>query len=81
MSSYTVYIYPGAWKEIKNLRGHIRQRVKRTIDVLAQNPRPSSTNLETPDFDREARRLRLDRWRVVYTATNKNVVAYEWIGY
>ncbi len=70
MSSYPVYIYPGAWKEIKNLRGHIRHRVKRTIDALAQNPRPSnSTDLETPDFDREARRLRLDRWRVVYVVT------------
>lgn len=70
MNLYTVYIYPGAWKEIKNLRGHMRHRVKQTIDALANDPRPSnSIALETPNFGREARRLRLDRWRIVYVVT------------
>ena len=35
MSRYTVYIIPRAWKEIKDLPGNMRQRVKRAIDALA----------------------------------------------
>ncbi|MBI1904200.1 MAG: hypothetical protein HYS13_24155 [Planctomycetia bacterium] len=34
MSRYTVYVTPGAWKEIKRLPGHIRQRVRRAVDAL-----------------------------------------------
>ena len=67
MSRYTVYIIPRAWREIKNLPGNMRQRVKRAIDALADDPRPSrSESLNVPDFDVELRRLRLDKWRIVY---------------
>lgn len=50
MSRYTVHVIPTAWKEIKGLPGHVRQRVRRIvyaitedgnwIDVLAVRKRP-----------------------------------------
>lgn len=70
MSRYTVYIIPRAWKEIKDLPGNMRQRVKRAVEALADNPRPpKSRALDAPDFEHELRRLRLDRWRIVYVVT------------
>lgn len=70
MSRYTVYIIPSAWQEIKNLPGNMRQRVRRAIDELADNPYPAkSKKLEAPDIDCELCRLRLERWRVVYAVT------------
>jgi mRNA interferase RelE/StbE len=73
VSRYTVYVIPHAWKEIKDLPGNMRQRVKRAIEALADNPRPPrSKALDTPDFEHELRRLRLDRWRIVYAVTETN---------
>jgi len=52
MSRYTVYIIPQAWKEIKNLPGHMRQRIKREIDRLADEPHlPKSKSLEVPEAE------------------------------
>jgi mRNA interferase RelE/StbE len=65
-----VHIIPGAWGEIANLPGHVRQRIRRAIDGLARNPRPDGSKaLSTPEPERELRRLRLDRWRIVYAIT------------
>ncbi|MBE7470274.1 MAG: plasmid stabilization system [Anaerolineae bacterium] len=54
----------------KQLPGHIRQRIKRIIDELAQNPRPvESEPLELPttlQTEWEARRIKIENWRVVY---------------
>jgi mRNA interferase RelE/StbE len=70
VSQYKVYITPAAYKEIKSLPGHIRQRVKRSIGDLAVDPRPAhSKALNVPELDCELRRLRVDRWRVVYAVT------------
>lgn len=70
MSPYSVYVVPRAWTEIGDLPGHIRQRVKRAIDALARHPRPhGSKRLSTVELEHELRRLRLDRWRVVYAIT------------
>ena len=67
MSHYTVYVIPRAWREIKDLPGNVRQRVKRAIEALADNPHPpKSKKLNTPDFEYDLRRLRLDKWRIVY---------------
>lgn len=67
MTPYTVYVTPTALHEIKELPGHIRQRVKRAIDQLADNPYPlDGRELEVPDLELKAYRLRLDRWRIVY---------------
>lgn len=74
MSRYTVYITPAAWQEVKSLPGHIRQRVRRAIDALADMPRPpSSKALEAPNLPHELRRVRLDRWRIVYAITEADL--------
>ena len=70
MSRYTVYIIPSAWQEIKSLPGHMRQRVKRAVDALSTNPRPSkSKKLDVPNIEYELWRVRLDKWRIVYAIT------------
>ena len=67
VSQYTVHVTPEALREIKGLPGHVRQRVKRAIDGLADNPHPpGSKTLNVPDVEPEVCRLRLDKWRVVY---------------
>jgi mRNA interferase RelE/StbE len=66
VSNYKTYITPAVYKEIKALPGNIRQRVKKAIKELADNPRPSKSKaIKAPEIDRELRRLRLDKWRVV----------------
>ena len=70
MSRYSIYITPRALGEIKDLPGHMRQRVSRAIRALTDDPRPSGSNvLGLPGFEHELRRLRLDKWRVVYAIT------------
>jgi mRNA interferase RelE/StbE len=70
VSLYKVYVTPAAWKEMKNLPGQMRQRVRKVVGVLAENPRPpKSKALEVPGLISEVRRLRLDRWRIVYAIT------------
>jgi mRNA interferase RelE/StbE len=70
MRKYKVYITPRALREVKNLPGHIRQRVRRAIRDLADDPHPSNSKvLEVTDIDSELCRLKLDSWRVVYAIT------------
>jgi mRNA-degrading endonuclease RelE of RelBE toxin-antitoxin system len=40
MSQYDIFITPRAWRELKTLPGHMRQRLRREIDCLASTPRP-----------------------------------------
>ena len=75
MSRYTVYVIPRAWQEIKNLPGHMRQRVRRAVDELADDPHPPrSRRLKTERVTPELYRLRLDRWRIVYGITEQDKV-------
>ena len=75
MSRYTVYVVPRAWQEIKDLPGHIRQRVRRAVDGLADNPHPPrSRRLRSERITPELYRLRLDRWRIVYGITEEDKV-------
>ena len=90
MSSYTVYITPTAWDEVQDLPGHMRQRVRRAIAALADEPRPAESKalvrpIEEGAHDAQAgaasaedqsrepayelRRIRIDRWRIVYAIT------------
>jgi mRNA interferase RelE/StbE len=70
VSPYTVYVTPAAWKEIKSLPGRIRQRVRRAVDTLADDPRPAKSKaLAVDGLSCEIRRLRLDAWRVLYAIT------------
>jgi mRNA interferase RelE/StbE len=67
---YTVYVTAAAWKEIKDLPGQIRQRVRKAVGALAEKPRPAKSKaLDVPGLHSEIRRLRLDRWRIVYAIT------------
>lgn len=71
MSRYTVYVAPPAQDQIKALPGHMRQRVRRAIQQLADDPRPAqSRELRGSGVVQEARRLRLDKWRIVYTVND-----------
>jgi mRNA interferase RelE/StbE len=75
VSRFTVYVTPAAWKEIKQLPGHIRQRVRRAVGALAENPRPNKSKaLDVAGLPCEVRRLRVDRWRIVYTITEAEQV-------
>jgi mRNA interferase RelE/StbE len=74
MSNYTVYITPPAWKEIKDLPGNVRQRVRRAVEGLGVDPRPTrSKRLDTPDLKYDLYRLRMARWRIVYAITEDDL--------
>jgi mRNA interferase RelE/StbE len=66
--SYRVWIKDEAKEEIKQLPGHMRQRVRGAIRDLSLEPRPhESQPMKSPiATELELRRLRLDRWRVIY---------------
>ncbi len=73
MSLYTVYVTPTALGQVKDLPGHVRQRVKLAIDDLGNNPHPpGSKPLDLSDMEahteveREVCRLRIEKWRVLY---------------
>jgi len=67
LSAYRVYAIPPAWREIRSLPGHVRQRVRRAVDALADDPRPAqSKRLEARGVGQEARRIRLGDWRILY---------------
>ena len=74
-ASYRVYRGPLAREQGKDLPGNVRQRIKHAIDGLSTEPRPSQSRELDLSRIREAerlpegievRRLRLDRWRVIY---------------
>ena len=71
---YQLWIENEAKAEITRLPGHVRQRIRRAVLSLSQEPRPhDSLQLKVPKgVALEVRRLRLDRWRVVY------IVDEEW---
>ncbi len=77
MSRYKVYVTPQAWKAIKNSPGHVRQRIRRAIDGFAANPRPAASKeldvSRLPEVDAEVRRLRVDKWRIVYAVTERDM--------
>lgn len=70
VSRYTVYVTPVALRELRELPGNIRQRARRAIDDLAENPRPAaSQQLDLPQVEASVWRQRMDRWRNVYIIT------------
>jgi mRNA interferase RelE/StbE len=80
MKNYRIFVIPSAWDEIRDLPGNMRQRVRRTIDALEENPRPSESKLlrlpatnsvEQSEVSEakevfELRRIRMERWRILY---------------
>lgn len=73
--TYKVYVTPAAFAEISDLPGHIRQRIRQAIRELADNPRPAeSKKMEAESVEGELRRIRLDRWRVVYVISEEDQI-------
>jgi mRNA interferase RelE/StbE len=67
MIRYKVHVTPTALAEVRALPGHMRQRVRRAIDSLAEDARPAdSKQLEWLDWRDGLWRVRLDRWRILY---------------
>lgn len=69
--SYALFLEPEVHAARSDLPGHIRQRIKRAINNLAADPRPAISDKLVIDSLAaparvEIRRLRLERWRVVY---------------
>jgi mRNA interferase RelE/StbE len=63
-------VIPHAWREMKNLPGNMRHRVRRAVDRLADDPCPSrSRQLNVPGLKPSLYRLRLDRWRIIYAVS------------
>jgi mRNA interferase RelE/StbE len=53
------------------LPGPVRQRVRQAIDGLGTQPRPQqSRQLDVPATPTELRRLRIDRWRLIYAVSD-----------
>ena len=69
--SYEVWIEPDALTEARSTPGNARQRIKRAMQGLAQNPRPSGSRpLDWPAANFEPRRLKLDNWRIIYAVND-----------
>jgi mRNA interferase RelE/StbE len=67
---YEVYVTPAAWREIKDLPGYMKQRVKRAVEAMASDPAlPGSRCLDVPGCRAEVRRVRLDQWRLLYAVS------------
>jgi mRNA interferase RelE/StbE len=82
MTPLRVYLEPEVHEARKILPGNVRQRVKRTIDALAHNPRPAESKelavegLDVPSSI-ELRRIRLDALRLVYAVSS--VESWVWV--
>jgi mRNA-degrading endonuclease RelE of RelBE toxin-antitoxin system len=79
---YDLFIEPDVHEARDDVPGNLRQRVRRAITELRQDPRPSlSRTLDTSDLDLppdvEIRRLRLAGWRVVYAISDQE--SWVWV--
>ncbi len=75
-AKYHVWIEPEVHAAREDLPGNVRQRVKRMLDGLNSDPRPSdSKTLDVSELDvppvTEIRRLRLEHWRVLYAVNDE----------
>lgn len=80
---YDLLIEPTAHEQRKRLPGYVRQRIKRAIDDLARDPRPHySRDLDTIGLDVpeniEMRRIRIDRWRIIYAVNDVEKWVWVW---
>jgi mRNA-degrading endonuclease RelE of RelBE toxin-antitoxin system len=72
---YTIYIRPAVMDEIRDLPGNMRQRVRATIGDLANTARPAQSKaLSLSEVTIEVRRIRIERWRIIYTVDNDDAI-------
>jgi mRNA-degrading endonuclease RelE of RelBE toxin-antitoxin system len=81
--TYEVFVEPEIHRTRDRLPGNVRQRVRRIISDLADEPRPAaSTAVDLAGLDVppgvEVRRYRLDPWRVVYAVNDE--ATWVWVG-
>lgn len=71
--TYRVWIKDEAKAEATALPGHVKQRVRHAILQLGEDPRPpaSLAMRAAANAALEVRRLRLDRWRIIYVVDEK----------
>jgi mRNA interferase RelE/StbE len=74
-SKLQAFLSPDAQADLKRLPGNVRRRMIVAIDALEETPRPArSKQLAIEGESREIRRLRLDKWRVVYLVLEERPV-------
>jgi mRNA interferase RelE/StbE len=59
--------------DVDALPGHVRQRVRRTIALLAENPRPETAKALYGEL-KGYYRIRVDAYRIIYTIDDDIVV-------
>ncbi len=74
--AYRLWIEPEVHAARLDLPGNVRQRIKKALDDLRINPRPSiSKELDVSGLEMspsiEIRRLRLEHWRVLYAINER----------
>ena len=75
MMGYEIYIDPDTFQDLKNLPGNIRQRVRKAINDLRENPcPPQSKPLDLPYFNVKIWRVRLEKWRILYVIDETNQI-------
>jgi mRNA interferase RelE/StbE len=72
MKKYQLRFAPGVLRSIDRLPGHIRQRVKRTIDSLRDEPIPKQA-LALKNRLTGYYRIRVDEYRIIYTVQDEIV--------
>jgi mRNA interferase RelE/StbE len=72
MKLYRLRFEEGAKEAIQRLPGNMRQRVKRLIDDLRRNPRPTNA-AELRDELKGRYRIRLGHWRIIYRVDDEIV--------
>lgn len=71
MTKYEVWVDGPALATARRLPGQVRHRVRRAVDDLAALPRPDQSRvLRQTLAPVELRRLRIDRWRLVYAISD-----------
>ena len=75
MARPELWLESGVYAARDRLPGNVRQRLKRTIDGLIDDPRPpKSRTLDVTGLDVppgvELRRVRIERWRIVYAVND-----------
>jgi mRNA-degrading endonuclease RelE of RelBE toxin-antitoxin system len=80
LRAYRLWLEAEVHEGRNDLPGKVRQRIKKLIDGLSAQPRPSiSKTLDTEDLavpaQIEIRRLRLENWRIIYAVND----AEKWV--
>jgi mRNA interferase RelE/StbE len=64
-----------AFDDLRKLEGNLRRQMILAIDGLERNPRPpNSKQLDMEEEQREIRRLRLGKWRIIYAVIDGNPI-------